>query len=71
LDFTVTGTDPYGGTASFNFEINVIDNKAPEMTSTLNNYTFTNGSAISISFVGIFSDPDRDPLIFYLTENGT
>jgi len=69
--FTVTGTDPYGASASFNFEIDIIDNQAPTIVSVLNNYTFTNGTAITISFVGIFSDPDGDPMIFYVTENGT
>jgi glucose/arabinose dehydrogenase len=67
LSIVVTASDGKGGSASDRFELSMRPNSAPVVTVPVADQSFQPGQAFSISLAENFSDPDNDPMLFFVT----
>jgi glucose/arabinose dehydrogenase len=67
LSIVITASDGKGGSASDRFELSMRPNSAPVVTIPVADQSLQPGQAFSISLAENFSDPDNDPMLFFVT----
>ncbi|WP_420640374.1 putative Ig domain-containing protein [Candidatus Poriferisocius sp.] len=69
-DITVTASDGRGGRASDTFAVTVAStNQPPTRVSEIADGNVGNGETLRRSLIGVFSDPDGDPLTYTVTSS--